>query len=63
MMSKNQHRDRKLAGMVLTHVEDFNLAGDEMFVEDMIAEVKRELTVSKVENNQYTIVDIIKHEN
>ena len=46
--------------MVVTHVDDFTLAGTEAFVNEVIETVSRELTVSKIErdNFRYTGIDV-----
>ena len=35
------------------HVNDFNLAGDDDFIEKVLEKVERELTVSKVERDKF----------
>ena len=54
----------KLVGMIITHVDDFSIAGRSDFIDSVLAKVKEELTVSKVERNQFrfTGVDISKTE-
>ena len=54
------HKDGKLIGAVITHVDDFTLAGTEDFVNDVIKTVAEELTVSKIEreNFRYTGIDV-----
>ena len=54
------HKDGKLIGAVITHVDDFTLAGTEDFVNDVINTVAEELTVSKIEreNFRYTGIDV-----
>ena len=54
------HRNGDLIGMVITHVDDFTLAGTEAFVYEVIETVSRELTVSKIErdNFRYTGIDV-----
>ena len=55
---KNQDGD--FQGAVLTHVDDFELTGTNDFVEDVISVVEKELTISKVEedNFRYTGLDV-----
>ena len=45
---------------MLTHVDDFKVAGTTEFVEEIISVVERELTVSKVEEDvfRYTGLDV-----
>ena len=54
------HRDGDLIGTVITHVDDFTLAGTEAFINEVIETVSRELTVSKIErdNFRYTGIDV-----
>ena len=42
-----------MQGAVLTHVDDFSLAGTEKFIKDVIAGVEKTLTVSKVERDKF----------
>ena len=54
------HRNGDLMGTVITHVDDFTLAGTEDFIEEVLETVSRELTVSKIErdNFRYTGIDV-----
>ena len=54
------HRNGELVGAVITHVDDFTLAGTEDFIKEVLETVARELTVSKIErdNFRYTRIDI-----
>ena len=54
------HRDGELIGTVITHVDDFTLAGTKAFVDEVIDTVSRDLTVSKIEreNFRYTGIDV-----
>ena len=54
------HRDGDLIGRVITHIDDFTLAGTEAFINEVIETVSRELTVSKIErdNFRYTGIDV-----
>jgi hypothetical protein len=59
------YENDKLQGMVLTHVDDFNISGNKTFVDKIVTVLKRELLVSKIEQNQFrftTGVDILKTE-
>ena len=59
-----RHRDNKLEGMILSHVDDFNVAGTEKFLSEIREMLKKELSVSKLEKNKFrfTGVDIEKTE-
>ena len=48
--------------MILSHVDDFNMAGTEEFIEEIKSMLKLKLLVSKVEKNKFrfTGVDIEK---
>ena len=54
-----------LEGMISTHVDDFDLAGRERFVEKVTAEIKKALDVSTVEDDcfRFTGIDVKKVEN
>ena len=54
------HKDGKLQGAVLMHVDDFSLAGTNKFIEEIITGVKETLNVSKVERDRvrFTGLDI-----
>ena len=45
---------------MITHVDDFTLAGTEDFINEVLETVSRELTVSKIErdNFRYTGIDV-----
>ena len=47
-------------GAVITHVDDFTLAGTENFINEVLETVGRELTVSKIERDKfrYTGIDV-----
>ena len=47
------HKDIQLQGAVLTHVDNFNLAGTEDFVKKVLDKIEQELTVSKVEKDKF----------
>ena len=57
-----RYKDGKLEGMILSHVDDFNMAGTEEFTEVVRSMLKSKLLVSKVEKNKFrfTGVDIEK---
>ena len=54
------HRNGELIDTVITHVDDFTLAGTEDFIKEVLETVSRELTVSKIErdNFRYTGIDL-----
>ena len=54
------HQDGKLIGTVITHVDDFTLAGTEDFIKEVLETVAKELTVSKIERDsfRYTGIDV-----
>ena len=54
------HRDGELIGGVITHVDDFTLAGTEDFINEVINAVSEGHTVSKIEmdNFRYTGIDV-----
>ena len=47
------HKNGQLQGAVLTNVDDFNLAGTDKFVAEVISRVEKQLTVSKVEKDKF----------
>ena len=58
------HKDGKLMGAVITHVDDFTLAGTNEFVDQVLKVINEELTVSKVEEDvfRYTGIEVKKIE-
>ena len=54
------HRNGEVIGAVITHVDDFTLAGTEDFIKEVLETVSRELTVSKIERDsfRYTGIDV-----
>ena len=46
------HRDGKLIGAVITHVDDFTLTGTQEFVDEILKAIEEELTVSKIERDR-----------
>ena len=52
------HEDGNLNGAVLTHVDNFNLAGHDDFMEKVLEQVKREITVSKVEKENFALLEL-----
>ena len=57
-----QHDGKNLIGMVITHVDDFSVAGTKDFIEDLTLSVQNALTVSKIEKDKFrfTGIDIQK---
>ena len=43
---------------MLTHVDDFNLAGDDDLVEKVLEQIERELTVSKVKRDRFGFIGL-----
>ena len=52
------HEDGYFKGMVLIHIDDFNLAGTAKFVEEVLEIVDQQLTVSKVERDKFRFTGI-----
>ena len=48
-----KHKDGKLSGMLLLHVDDFMMAGSKDFVEETTEMFRKTLTISKVEDNSF----------
>ena len=48
-----QHKNGKLIGMILSHVDDFTIAGTKAFVDRIIKGIKKKFTVSKIEENNF----------
>merc|ERR1712115_241514 len=48
-----QHKNGKLIGMILSHVDDFTIAGTKAFVNRIIKGLKKKFTVSKIEENHF----------
>ena len=47
------NRDGKLLGVVLSHVDDFTVAGEEEFVKRIVKGVSDEFSVSKIEEDEF----------
>ena len=45
--------DGDIHGVVITHVDDFELTGTNDFVEEILEVVRKELTISKVEEDNF----------
>ena len=54
------HEDGKLIGAVITHVDDFTMAGTDEFIKKTLEIVGKELTISKIEEDmfRYTGIDV-----
>ena len=50
--------EKKIEGMVLTHVYDFSMAGTDGFLDKLEKKIRKELNVSKVEKNKYRFTGI-----
>ena len=51
-------KEGELYGQISTHVDDFNMAGEKEFIEDMVEKNSGELKVSKVEHGQFRFTGI-----
>lgn len=54
------HRGGILIGIIISHVDDFTLAGTQKFIDEVLEMVEKELTISKIEkdNFRYTGLNI-----
>ena len=54
------YKDGELIGRVITHVDDFTMAGTDEFIRETLEIVNKELTISKIEedNFRYTGIDV-----
>merc|ERR1712101_84035 len=48
-----QHKDGKLIGMILSHIDDFTIAGAREFVNRIVKGIKKKFTISKIEENNF----------
>jgi len=55
------HKDGELIGAVITHVDDFTMAGTDEFIAETLEIVGKELTISKIEEDgfRYTGIDVV----
>merc|ERR1711954_505073 len=55
-----EHKNEKLMGLILSHVDDFTIAGNTDFVKRIVTGIKERFTVSKVEedNFRFTGLDV-----
>ena len=51
-------KEGRLYGQISTHVDDFNMAGEKTFIEEMVEKISSELKVSKVEHGQFRFTGI-----
>ena len=51
-----------LHGMIITHVDDFQIAGNSQFIDRILRKLESKLTVSKIEKDKYrfTGIDVLK---
>jgi hypothetical protein len=47
------HENGKLIGMIITHVDDFDIAGTKEFVERIWKALMKELKISKIEKGKF----------
>jgi hypothetical protein len=52
------HDDGILVGLILTHVKDFNTAGNRKFIDRIVGLLKMELKVSKIEKNRFRFTGV-----
>ena len=50
--------DGVLNGMIISHVDDFQIAGTDVFIEKIMKKLESNLTISKVERNEYRFTGI-----
>ena len=48
-----QHKNGKLIGMILSHVDDFTITGTSEFVNRIVEGLKKIFTISKIEENNF----------
>jgi len=55
-----EHKNAKLMGLILSHVDDFTIAGTQEFVKRIVTGIQEKFTVSKVEedNFRFTGLDV-----
>ena len=47
------HSTGELVGGVITHVDDFTIAGTEEFIQEISVAIAKELTISEVEHDNF----------
>ena len=55
----HKHKDGKLIGCVLTHVDDFLITGTDSFIKSVTEKVKERLAVSKIEDNSFRFTGLV----
>ena len=53
-----QYIDGVLNGMIITHVDDFQIAGNDNFINSILSKLESNLTISKIEQNEYRFTGI-----
>merc|ERR1712163_97313 len=48
-----EHKNGKFMGLILSHLDDFTIAGDTDFVKRIVTGIKERFTVSKVEEDMF----------
>ena len=52
------HEENDLIGMIMTHVDDFVMAGTEGFLDEIEEKIKTNLTLSKIEKDKFCFTGI-----
>ena len=53
-----KYENGALQGMIITHVDDFQIAGTEMFNKKVREEIEKHLTVSKISEGAYRFTGV-----
>merc|ERR1712033_120215 len=53
-----EHKNGKLMGLILSHVDDFTIAGTPQFVKRIVTGIQERFTVSKVEEDNFRITGL-----
>merc|ERR1712112_631426 len=53
-----EHKDGELKGLILSHVDDFTIAGRPEFVDRIVTGIKGKFTVSKVEKDNFRFIGL-----
>ena len=53
-----KHEGGRLVGMIITHVDDFQIAGYDDFIQSILSKLKNTLTISKVERDKFRFTGI-----
>ena len=51
------HKDGELVGAVITHVNDFTMAGTDEFIKETLKIIGKELTISKTKEDDFRCVN------